>query len=343
MEKVSLPSGSQYQKEFQTFKDSKLYQRLNEKFRIKPYYEQNRHLKISALVSSYLFNFFSILTSFFFVYSLLNSFIGVVLGLVLSISMLIVLECFKRLILPEIAKNYLQFKKINFVRLSVMVVLVTLSGFFSASGGNIAVREFTTEVQTIDTDSIRDYYSNLIGTKQVQQNELLNVKYKGNTTRTAQKVINGLQTEINTIRSQENKLFSYSLEENEKLITNDSLVKDQNGLYFSLLALIFDLFLIFCIAYSEYYDYRSIAEFSKLCNDNDDDTAAVHPLGGGVKKLKNNEVVNDSKTIATAKKNCLNCEAVFDVSNPKKVFCSTKCRVKHWNSNHEKELTVPTI
>ena len=339
MQKVSIANGSPYQKELQTFKDSKLFQRLNEKFRIKPYYEQNRILKGAAGWSSYLFNLFSILIGFFFVYNLLNSFLGVIIGVILSIAMLIVLESFKRLILPQIGKDYLQFRKVGIIRVLIGIGLIVLSAFLSYQGGNTAVHHFTSKVEKFDTELISSNYSKLIRSKQEQQKQLSKVKYKGTTTRTAQKAINAIQAEINLIREQENLLFGTSLEENRKMLVNDSNRKYTYGLYFSFMALIFDLSLIFCLAYCEYYDYHSLAEFGTLPNG---DTATVSTLGGGAELLINNDSTNDSKTLETVKKPCLNCGDSFDVINPKKKFCSTSCRVKNWEANNQKKLTVPT-
>lgn len=344
MKNVSIANGSQYHEQSKQFKDSKLFNRLQEKYRVKPYYEQNKKLKIGAVVSSYLFNTFSILIGFFFAYSITKTFLGAILGAILSIAILTIIEAFKRLILPPIAKNYLQFNSISYPRLLIAISLISLSAFLSYEGGNTAIHSYTNDAKTVNTDSIKAFYTNISRSKQEQQQQLAKVKYKGTTTRTAQKAINAIQQEINTIRSQENEVLSNAIAKNSEITEKNSQQKYTNGLYFSLIALIFDLSLIFCLVYVEYYDYNSLAEFATL---GDEHTATVPPLdgpiGGGAKKLKSKELTNDSKTIAqTAKKQCLNCSNEFEASNKKKKFCSTTCRVKHWEQENKKKLTVPT-
>lgn len=335
MQKVSIGADNAYNKEFENFTTSKLFNRLQEKFRIKPYHEENKLLRKVVLCSSYLFNLFSIITSFYFAYSLLNSFLGLVLGLVLSVLMLTTLEGLKRLILPSIFKNYFQFKSKSYLKSALALSMVALSAFFSFHGAEVAIKEFTPSAEVATNE-----YSKIIGSKQEQQKELSKVKYKGTTTRTALRSIEAIQEEINELRGQE----SVFLTENKQRITVDKRHIEWRALILSLLAVIFDLSLIICLAYLEYYDYRSISEFATIGGK---DTATVPTIEQNndsteVKELKKNEVSNDSQTIATNKKNCLNCEAVFDVSNPKKKFCSTSCRVKHWNDKNAKVLTVPT-
>ena len=339
MQKLSIANSSTYQQELEKFKDSKLHSRLIDKFRIKPYHEQNKKLRLLALFSSYLFNLSSITISLYFAYMLLNSFLGLVGGLIASIAILGVLEGFKRLILGNLFAYYLQFDKIKYLATLVGLGLVLLSGFFSYQGGGSAIYAYQSDAKLVNTDSIRSNYQKLIAPKTAQQAELTKIKYKGTTTRTAQKAINAIQAEINTLRGQEIKFLSIATNKNKEGLKSHKNEVYLKEIYFSLLALIFDLSLIFCLFYIEYYDYHSFAEFSTL---EDSNTATVPTLGGGANELNNKDNTNDSKTVKTIPvKHCLNCQAVFDVSNPKKKFCSTSCRVKHWEIANQKKLNVP--
>ncbi|MCP4440588.1 MAG: hypothetical protein GY810_16705, partial [Aureispira sp.] len=131
MEKVSISGSSEYQQELQLFKDSKLFKRLKEKYRVKPYYEKNKNLRITALTSSYLFNLFSIAIGFLFMYKLFSTSLGPVLAIVVSSAILSTIEAFKRLILPPIAQTYLQFGKVAYIRTFIALTLVSISAFLS--------------------------------------------------------------------------------------------------------------------------------------------------------------------------------------------------------------------
>ena len=347
MKKVSIEGSNAYQQEFETFQESKLFKRLNDKFRVKPFYIQYKKLRTATVYTSYLFNLFSVLTSFFFVYSLLNSFLGLVLGLVLAIALLTTIEAFKRLILPSIFKNYLQFDKLSYLLILSALGLVCLSGFFSFNGGTVAVHDYTNEVEQINIDSIRGYYSVLIDAKAEQQKQLSKVKYKGTTTRTAQRSIEALQTEINSLRGQESKLLSSAISQNDNSILKNQTSKNTNGLYFSLLALLFDLVIVLCLAFLEYYDYRSLSEFGTIDNGknngNDNGNTATVSSGGNDAEGKEAEPKEVIKTVQVPiKKQCLNCSDEFILTNPKKKYCSTSCRVKDWEQKNNKVLSVPT-
>ena len=270
---------------------------------------------------------------------MLSSFVGVVPSILVSLSILTILEAFKRLTLPSLFKNYLQFDKVKYFSCLVVVCLSVLSCFLSYEGGKVANSVFSSDAKLVNTDSIKANYQKLIAPKTVQQAELTKIKYKGTTTRTAQKAINAIQAEINTLRSQESKFLSIATNKNKEGLKSHKNEVYLKGIYFSLLALIFDLSLIFCLFYIEHYDYHSFVEFSTL---DDSSTATVPTVGVGAKQLTDNGINNGGKTVETVKKPCLNCGDSFEVTNPKKKFCSTSCRVKNWEANNQKKLTVPT-
>ena len=321
-----LQGENPYSDEYAKFRDSKQFNKLKSKFEVKPYYKENKPLKLLCMALSYLFNILSIVISFSFVYSIFNT----PKGLIISIVVLGIIEGFKRLLLPNLFKNYLQFSLINYLPSLCIILLISLSGFLSYKGGNVAIQQLTPPVETINVDSIRKHYSLLIEKKELRQNELSKVTYKGSTTRTAQKAILSIQEEIKGLREQEKERVTEAKKFNSEAVAAAESQTSVNGLYFSLLALIFDILLIVCIAYCEYYDYRSYAEYS------------THK-----KRPANDQKTVDTATVLTPKKDknvrkCANCSNVIEGNNPRKKYCSDKCRVENWNKKNGKKLTVPT-
>lgn len=346
MKKVSLMSDNSYAQEFDKFTDSKLFSRLSEKYRIRPYYEENAKLRLLAYTSSYLFNILSIALAFYFVYSLFISVLSHFYAIALSMPILILIEALKRLILPNVFRRYFQFSSYSVINIFFVLVLIVLSAFIS-SKGSLEITYQNSYTPISKTDSINLIYSNLIEAKEEEQKGYKKQTWKGKTTRTAQKIIEGIQSEINSIRLS----WSNDLEEERQRHEEEELKAEEeeqhNGFYLALLAVLMDLCLLVSLAYCEYYDYRSIAEFATIAqikdNQNDSDTDSMSTTKT-LKQTDNKRITEEAplNELIDKKRICLNCADSFNITHPKKKFCSSKCRVEHWQKKNNKVLTVPT-
>ena len=343
-----LQGKNPYSERYAKFKDSQQFKRLQNKFAVKPYYAENKHLKTLCFGFSYLLNAASIGIGFSFAYSVIYTPItGAILAACIAALVLSILEAFKRALLPRLCKNYLQFSALTPGLILCLLALIALSGFCSYKGGDYVIKQFTPPPHTIKIDSIKQHYSSIIASKEAKQNNLLKVKYKGTTTRTAQKAIEALQSEINAIRQQESSSIAAAAESNKSAIAVAAAGMEQNGFYFAVLALLFDGLLVLCLAYCEYYDYRSFADFAGDNNDikrpiTERNTAGVLPAETNVETLAASEKTVQS-VVETEQQHCKRCGAGFEKKAGKK-YCSDKCRIKSWNDRNKKngkKLNLP--
>ena len=65
MQKISFSHQDGYAQEFEKFKDSRLFVRLSEKYKDKPYHQENKLTYLISFWASYLFNAFSLFISFY--------------------------------------------------------------------------------------------------------------------------------------------------------------------------------------------------------------------------------------------------------------------------------------
>ena len=132
---LSIKTRNDYADAFERFQNSALFERLDEKFQVKPFFERYRSLRFVVLVSSYGINLFSAATAFTCVFVFLQTMLqNSMLSGTFAVAFLLGLEAFKRLTVPGFFKNLLQFGKVNFIKLAFIIGLTSMSVALSYSG-----------------------------------------------------------------------------------------------------------------------------------------------------------------------------------------------------------------
>jgi len=142
MKNLVLNPHNVYEEKSKEFLNSKLADRLREKYRAKPFEEEYKPLYYVALIVSYLCNGFSILTASTYVFSyLLSIFLEIpspaLLAGAVTFLVLVLVEALQRFLSPKLFKNGLQygFKLSLFSLLLVIAAISTLSILASYNGG----------------------------------------------------------------------------------------------------------------------------------------------------------------------------------------------------------------
>ena len=172
MEKIKFSTSSVYDEEMKRFTQTRLYNRLQEKFRVKPYWESNFKLKLLSLTSSYILNVLSICTAFYFIYSLLVDSTGYIIASIFSVVLLDSLESFKRILAPQTIQRYFQFRKIAIFPLVAVIGLISCSALFSYKGSNLAFKSLSSKPNLVSLDSIKTAYNGKITALESKQNEM---------------------------------------------------------------------------------------------------------------------------------------------------------------------------
>ena len=330
MKKQSLLRTSVYADEYTTelsnFLETRLFKRLSSKYEIKPYYKSNRTNYIVSTGGAYVFNLFSAFVGSYFAYSLLSGVVPYWVNIFFTTLLLFMVEYAKRSAFELLVKTFLQFRKLAKGAFLLCFILILFSAFASYKGSNSFIQANTAPVQLINTDSINKSLGEQINKLKVQQAELKKIKYKGNTTRTAQRAIDKIQTEILEVRSFANMEMKEARRLNIEALSLHRNSTSSNALLFSLLALIIDAGIIFCIAYCEYYDYRSLAEFSTTPQNITDN------------KTDSKEEATSTAPVHTA--NCAHCGGTYEMTRKNKKYCSTDCRQSAYEERTGKQLRV---
>ena len=333
----TLPANNIFADQFETFQQSKLYQRLDQKFTPLPYYVKYRALKGIALTASYLFNLFSGLTAstlvYFFVLGVSNNWI---ISGFCTLTFIVLIEIAKRKTNGIFWKDWLQYKKLSYSLLAILGLLIGLSVIFSYFGSKQLVQRFTPPPIEVQSDTLTYPIQNEIKAIDLQINKARSTKWKGTTTSTSQRTIETLSKQ--KLALQERLL---SIQNNTEVDNKTIHLDHKSNTYlesenFALITLLLELLFILCAFYLEYYDFRSFAEFSitqttKTLRQNNNITENSHILAIPHTNKRHTDNRISSERI------CQTCS--IDITHKRKdaKFCSENCRREHWATHNGRE------
>ncbi len=280
MENLAIKTTNEFQEAHDEFLNSTLHQRLAQKFRVEPFYKRYRKLKNVLSVSSYGLNFFSAATAFTCVFVFLNTLLqnNLIAGL-FSIGFLAVVEILKRLTIPDFFKNYLQFGKINVLKIVFIMGLTATSVGLSYLGAKDSVKMFTPSVQLLSVDSVKSSYTSRIADLEERLKDVKKTQsWRGKLTAAGQKTYNQISAQIASIEDDMLKNTNRVTDRNEDLQVKHSSKTEINAHFFGLFTLGLDLSLIIFLFFVEYYDYRSLTEFSQTTNPQYNDRNAIENI-----------------------------------------------------------------
>lgn len=259
-----------FEDSYKEFQETSLFDRLDDKFKPIPYYKKYRPLRWIALISSYLFNVFSGLTSsllvYYFAYELTNNWI---IASLITTAFIVILETSKRKTSSIFFKDVIQYRKINVFLLGFGLILTGMSISCSYFGSKRIVKELS-EPRLIDVEQelkpLRDELIQL-DTQIVQARE---TRWLGTTTSASQKAIVTLTEQKAIIQSQLFKRESDLESQNDVILKTHQTTTSINANHFALVTLLLELLFVMTAFYLEYYDFRSYLEFATVKTKQDD-------------------------------------------------------------------------
>ena len=146
MEKIEISTTNVFEERAKEFANTKLAQRLQEKYKAKPYEERRKVLYWLSIAGSWLCNAVAVVASASFVFGFVYSLIAKVeaipyptaIASFAALCVLVFIEVLKRVTVPEFFKDVFQygFKGSYYTRLVAIVALVSVSTYFSYRGGH---------------------------------------------------------------------------------------------------------------------------------------------------------------------------------------------------------------
>ena len=364
-----------HSEKFDQFHNSRLFDRLGNKFQPKPYWKQYRVLHIVALTSGLFFHVFSAGCAaalvYFFILALSEN--AVLAGL-LTLVGLGLLEVAKRFTAEKLFHTYFQFHKIAWGLAGVAVLLAGLSITAAYFGAQKAVHQFAPPPELVTSDSITATLNERLAAVDASIRDVKKNTWKG-------KLIPWAGKALERLTAQRERIVTALLDREQRVQTqNDATVqthqvdtKDQ-GLKFALFVLLSELLLIGCLAYCEYYDYRSYAEHCQTGDDPDGDAPPTPPTPFSANRKERPvsatipatdtrppdapndsgnpwSAVFDTTANATTTKivprthadenrlrTCEHCAKPYTYAHRKQRFCSDKCRVASWEQRTGRTL-----
>lgn len=342
----SIAQTDHFSESFKRFQDSRQFKRLQDKYKVRPYFERAKALKIASDVSSYVLNAFSAATAFLLVYTFLNSLLPAKgLSIAFSLVFLFGLEALKRLTVPVIFKDYLQFKKVSWG--AVLFAGLLSSGSIASSyfGAKEAVQLLAPDVELVDVAAVRAPYETRLEALQADKADAMKQTWKGKQTVQAAK-------RLNVIQQQEAEIQAALLVAVQEAKDTNALTQSSHATnttlkagHFAGVTLVFELLLLLCLYFSELYDFRSLAEFSThKASDVQGEQKSVQVTQG---QHNGRNVIAGFQTNAmrynATKQGCNHCGNAYEKKTSWQKYCSTECRLNAHAAKHSGQLFDPRL
>jgi Zn finger protein HypA/HybF involved in hydrogenase expression len=350
MKEHYLPTDDSFSEGYQRFQSSAHFKRLQAKFKLKPYFERNAPLRTLTAIISYFLNVFSMATAFFFVYAFLSAIVPTEVAALLALTGLLLLEGLKRFTIPSVFQRYYQFKQVAFPVVAGIIAMTTLSVFLSYKGASDAITALSPKAELIDIPSVRQPVLERISSLEKQKADLSNTStWKGRYTSSGAKSAQMIDATLAKLDTELIRLTTDAEAANKETLKAHIQATGMKAEYFAGLALIFDLSLIIALAWLEYYDYRSLAEFSRHKAQKQPSAAIKTPTMAQATTFSLNGHSGAERTViegfttairntSDALRHCDNCQASFMPKTVWQRFCCTNCRTDSWERKTGKKL-----
>ena len=352
----AFPTVNPHAETFDDFGNDRLFDRLAQKFKPKPYFKQYRTLQRVVLGASFLFHVLSAATAAALIYLFIGKLIPSDLAAgVVTLAALVALEISKRETSGRFFHDVLQFGKFSPGLLAVVLALAAVSTTCSYFGAERAVLEFTPPPTLTSSDSVTaPLRASLAGIDQ-QINDARKTTWKGKTTTRSQRTIERLTKQKETILAEMVRQQQRIDGKNDATETKHTATTETNATGFAAFTLCSELLLIVCLWYLQFYDYRSFAEYCKKpagrdqVADTDHTTAGVSLNGAGrpvVANLRVNDHARATKIVDSSTKivndtnlrTCEHCGKRYTYRHAKQRFCCDQCRIDAWQKVNGREM-----
>jgi hypothetical protein len=288
--KFEFQNESQFESVYENLVTQTDFKRLADKFTVKPFYFKYKALKKLLGVITWFIQVVTIIVSFMSIFGLLIPMMPYYIAFTFSVISLVCIEILKRMTLKPSVKEFLQFKKVVLFPLSLALTMLVLSLWLTWNGTHETVFKLTEKPQLLNVDSLTNFEKDRIKQINSDISTAKKITWKGKITEKGQKMIDNLTQERAKIQGK------LDLKENNLRVKNDQTESDHTtkttarATHFKYLTLCLDLLLFGLLAWLEYYDYRSITEFSRLKIASENTTQnVVNTEGDTTQNVVNNE------------------------------------------------------
>ncbi len=351
---------SQFDAAYESLMTSNDFKRLQSKFEVKPFYFKFKDLKKFFVGLSWFIQAVTVAVSFMAISGLIAPMMNVYLAYLFSSIALIGIEGLKRLSFRPAVKEYLQFQKVAAFGLIMAFGMLGISLWLTWNGTHEAITTLTDAPTLLNVDSLTGYEKVRIKELTTQLTDVKKTQsWKGVLTPKGQTSYNRITDQIAKLQDKLDSKETDLTFKNDKTATDHTTKTLQRSTHFRFLTLALDLILFVLLAWLEYYDFRSLTEFSRLAN------AMRTPSvkGGKNANAMRNDAIRDTEPfsfntgrvviqgfrkqptqcvtegeVITVKKACQHCGESFERKTTFQKYCCEVCRVTAWELRTGKRL-----
>jgi hypothetical protein len=375
MKKIfDFSTNSQFDASFEQLQNNADFQRLNEKFKIKPFYLKYKGLKTFLNGFSYFIQLITVVVSFVCVVALLAPMMNIYFAYLIATLSLSGIELLKRLTFKPTVKEFLQFQKVAVFGLILSLTALCASLWLTWNGGKETVFLLSDRPELLNVDSLTGYEKTRIKDLTAQLSEVKKTQsWKGVLTPKGQTSYNRITAQISKLDDKLGDKEKNLSDKNEATATAHTTATTEKATNFRFITVVLDILLFVLLAWLEFYDYRSFVEFAKLKNETINDTLNLNDVridDNRIDDVRNNDnrtneekkipfSENESRTVIKGFRRynddddeptsqikapqlkvigCVHCKKDFEKKAPKHVFCSDSCRVASWENKTGKKL-----
>jgi hypothetical protein len=264
MQTFEFQNDSQFETAYENLVVQTDFKRLADKFTVKPFYFKYKPLKKLLLGFSWFIQSVTIVVSFMAIFGILAPMMPYYLAFTFALASLVGIEFLKRMTFKPSVKEYLQFKKFPLFPLFLAFSMLAVSLWLTWNGTHETVFKLTDKPTLLNVDSLTNFEKDRI--KEIN-NDIATAKkitWKGKITEKGQKMIDNLTQERAKIQSKLDTKETDFTNKNTQTESDHLTKTTTKAKHFKYLTLCLDLLLFLLLAWLEYYDFRSITEFSKL-------------------------------------------------------------------------------
>jgi hypothetical protein len=260
-----LETVNPYESLHKDFNNSRLFKRLKEKHRPKPFWQQHRKLYYAVTGVSYIFNVLSAFTAsalvFMFIMGMTNS---ATISAAITAIALIALEYMKRETSGKLFAGWLQYKAASPGMIATVICLSLVSTAASYFGAESTVMQFTRPVQLMD---VSDQVAPLEGQIAEIDNQIraaAQSTWQGRMTQRAQRTVDRLTQSRAALTDELIRARQRADEQNDATQYEYEEETTTKAEAFAAFTAVSEIALIVCLWFMAYYDYRSFAEYAHV-------------------------------------------------------------------------------
>jgi hypothetical protein len=295
MEKIfDFKTESEFEDAYEDLLTSQDFKRLQNKYEIKPFYFKYKDLKGFFEGFSWFIQAITVAVSFMAIIALLSPMMPYPVAVCFAIGALLGVEFLKRATFKPTVKEWLQFKKVATFPLLISLGMLGVSLWLTYNGTHETVTSLSDAPTLLSVDSATAYEKDRIKQINADIATAKKITWQGKITEKGQKLIEKLTNERAKIQDKLDAKESDTKASNVQTTTDHQNKTLQRSTHFRFLTVCLDLLLFVLLAWLEYYDYRSLAEFAKL------KTAVTKGNNTTTSAAKNNNITANNTPVTAA-------------------------------------------